>query len=151
MFQLYTLCIGRRIFFQPGLLKIRTSLHFLCNTVLRILLHVSPQFQRETLLLLFKEKCGAKIQVKYVNPITFYYVDIGTYCCVFVALLQKRIVAVHYSNIRGLSLKVAVPCRTPYSVQLPNKLTVYENSLIRGWICMMLTFKSIIFSNRPAF
>ncbi len=32
---------------QPGLTKIRTSVHFLCDTVLYTLLHVSPQFQRE--------------------------------------------------------------------------------------------------------
>ncbi len=32
---------------QPGLIKICTSVHFLCDTVLRTLLHVSPQFQRE--------------------------------------------------------------------------------------------------------
>lgn len=34
----------------------------------------------------FKEKCplsGAKTQVKYVNPGTFYYLDIGTYCSVY--------------------------------------------------------------------
>ncbi len=36
----------------------------------------------------------------------FYYVDIGTYCCVFITLLQKCIAAVQNSNIRGLSLKV---------------------------------------------
>ncbi len=36
----------------------------------------------------------------------FYYVDIGTFCCVFITLLQKRIAAVQNSNIRGLSLKV---------------------------------------------
>ncbi len=80
---------------QPGLIKIHTSVHFLCDTV-------------------FKEKCplsGAKTQVKYVNPGTFYYVDIGTYCCVFITLLHKRIAAVQNSNIRGLSLKVnALPC-----------------------------------------
>ncbi len=29
---------------QPGLINIRTPVHFLCGTVLRILLHVSPQF-----------------------------------------------------------------------------------------------------------
>ncbi len=29
--------------------------------------------------------------------------------------------------------------------ELPNKLTVYENSVIRDWICAMLTFKSIRF------
>jgi len=32
---------------QPGLLKIRTSVHFLCDTVLCTFLHVSPQFQSE--------------------------------------------------------------------------------------------------------
>ncbi len=32
---------------QPGLIKINTSVHFLCDNVLRTLLHVSPQFQRE--------------------------------------------------------------------------------------------------------
>ncbi len=41
----------------------------------------------------------------------FYYVDIGTYCCVFITLLQVRIAAVQNSNIRGLSLKVnALSC-----------------------------------------
>ncbi len=44
----------------------------------------------------------------------FYYIDIGTYCCVFIMLLQKRIAAVQNSNIRGLSLKVnALSCPTP--------------------------------------
>ncbi len=44
----------------------------------------------------------------------FYYVDIGTYCCVFITLLQKRIAAVQNSNIRGLSLKAnALSCPTP--------------------------------------
>ncbi len=33
--------------FQLGLIKIRASVHFLCDTVLRTLLHISPQFQRE--------------------------------------------------------------------------------------------------------
>ncbi len=32
---------------QPGLIKICTSVHFLCDSFLRTLLHVSPQFQRE--------------------------------------------------------------------------------------------------------
>ncbi len=41
----------------------------------------------------------------------FYYVDIGTYCCVFIALFQVRAAAVQNSNIRGLSLKVnALSC-----------------------------------------
>ncbi len=48
--------------FQPGLIIIRTSVHFLCDTGLRTLLYVSPHFQRE----IFTET-----QVKYVNPGTF--------------------------------------------------------------------------------
>ncbi len=32
---------------QPGLIKICHSVHFLCVTVLRTLLHISPQFQRD--------------------------------------------------------------------------------------------------------
>ncbi len=36
----------------------------------------------------------------------FYYVDIGTYRCVFILLLQERTAVVKNSNIRGLSLKV---------------------------------------------
>ncbi len=136
-----------------------------------------------------------------------YNVDIGTYCCVFITLLQKRIAAVQNENIPGLTLKVnALSCPTPNPTlnlpdsvekfktdiktyllmqpyhfnflicrfellcrtvinvtqdsnqssppkyvsvlhKLPNKLTVYENPLIRGWICVMLTFKSICFQN----
>ncbi len=67
-----------------------------------------------TFRLSFTGKCplsGAKAQVKYMIPGTFYYVDIGTYCCVFNTLLQKRIEAVQNSNIWGLSLKVnALSC-----------------------------------------
>ncbi len=41
----------------------------------------------------------------------FYYLYIGTYCCVFIKLLQVRIAAVHNSNICDLSLKVnALSC-----------------------------------------
>ncbi len=36
----------------------------------------------------------------------FYYVHIGTYCSVFIKLLQERIASVQNSNIQGLSLKV---------------------------------------------
>ncbi len=40
-----------------------------------------------------------------------YYVDIGTYCCVFITLLEVHIAAVQNSNIRGLSLKMnALSC-----------------------------------------
>ncbi len=44
----------------------------------------------------FKVKClvsRAKTQVKYVTLARFYYGDIGTYCCVFITLLQVRIAA----------------------------------------------------------
>ncbi len=73
--------------YQPGLIKICTSVHFLCDTVLCTLLHVSPQFQRE-----MSTEWQLKQQVKYVNPGTFllcwyryvllcfYYVASGTYC-----------------------------------------------------------------------
>ncbi len=54
---------------------------------------------------------GAITQVKYGTLAHFYYVDIGTYCCVFITLLQKRIAAVQNSNIRGPSLNVnALSC-----------------------------------------
>ncbi len=44
----------------------------------------------------------------------FYYVDISTYCYVFITLLQKRIAAVQNSNILSLSLKAnALSCPTP--------------------------------------
>ncbi len=36
-----------KVYFQPGLIKISVSVHFLWDTVLRTLLRVSPQFQRE--------------------------------------------------------------------------------------------------------
>ncbi len=80
---------------------------------------------------------GAKTQVKYMNPGTFllrryryilmcfYYVDIGTYWCVFITLLQKRIAAVQNSNIRGLSLKVnALSCPIPNpTLNLPDSVS----------------------------
>ncbi len=41
-----------------------------------------------------------------------YYVDIGTYCCVFITLLEVHIAAVQNSNIWGLSLKMnALSCK----------------------------------------
>ncbi len=50
----------------------------------------------------------------------FYYVYIGTYCCVFITSLQKRIAVVQNSNIRGLSLKVnALSCWMPYTKPNP--------------------------------
>ncbi len=69
----------------------------------------------------FKEKCplsGAKTQVKYVNPDTFLLrrYTVGTYCCVFITLLQKRIEAVQNSNIWGLSLKVNAPSSCKYAL-----------------------------------
>ncbi len=58
---------------------------------------------------IYKEKCplsGAKAQVRYVNLGTFYYVHIGTYCSVFITLLQVRIAVVQNSNIWGPLLKM---------------------------------------------
>ncbi len=64
----------------------------------------------------FKVKCpagGAKTQVEYVTMAGFVYVDIGTYFCVFITLLQARIAEVHDSNIWAVSLKVnALSCWT---------------------------------------
>ncbi len=47
----------------------------------------------------------------------FYCVDIGTYCCVFITLLQIRIAAVHNSNIWGLCLKVNALSCWKYALQ----------------------------------
>ncbi len=73
---------------------------------------------------IFKEKCplsGAKTQA---NLGTFlFYVDIGTYWCVFITLLQKRIAAVHKSNIRGLSLKVNALLCWKYALHQTQPLT----------------------------
>ncbi len=99
------LCVQYSVFSlsqtQPGLIKIRTSVHFLCDTVLCTLLHVSPQFQRECPL------SGAKTQVKYVNPGTFLLRRYRYISVCFIMLLQKRIASVvQNSNIRVVSLKV---------------------------------------------
>ncbi len=92
-----------RIKWHWRLMKIPTWSHkntYLCVlTVRHRLTYLTVRFARS-----FKEKCplsGAKTLVKYVNAGTFYYVDIDTYCCVFIALLQKRIAAVQNSNIQG--------------------------------------------------
>ncbi len=78
---------------QPGLIKIRNSLHFLCNTVLCTLLHVSPQIQREI-------ETSVWVALKHrLNTWTlgqFYYIDVSTYCCFFITLLQKHIVAAEF-------------------------------------------------------
>ncbi len=69
-------------FNQPGLIKIRK--YTFCATPVYV---PYCTFRRS-----FKEKCplsGTKTQVKYVNPGTFYYVDIGTYCCVFICCYRN--------------------------------------------------------------
>ncbi len=48
-----------------------------------------------------------------------YYIDIGTYCCVFITLLQKRIASFQNSNIRGLSLKVNALSCWKYALHQP--------------------------------
>ncbi len=54
----------------------------------------------------------------------FYYLDIGTYCCIFITLLQKLIAAVQNSNIRSLSLKCnALSCPiTNSNLNLPDSV-----------------------------
>ncbi len=47
---------------------------------------------------------GAKTRVQYMTLACFCYVDISTYCCVCVTLIQVRIGIVHYSNIQGVLL-----------------------------------------------
>ncbi len=41
------LCTNAIYFYQPGLIKIHTSVHFLCDTILCTSLHALLQFQRE--------------------------------------------------------------------------------------------------------
>ncbi len=48
---------------------------------------------------------GAKTWVQYVTLARFCYVDIGTYCCVCITLLQVRIAVDHNLNIWWVSLK----------------------------------------------
>ncbi len=70
---------------QPGLIKIRTSVHFLCDTF-----YVSySTFQRS-----FKEKyplSGPKTQVQYVNPGMFLLRRYRYILLCFITLLQVRI------------------------------------------------------------
>ncbi len=80
---------------EKNLIKICTSGYFSAWPFLHTLLHVS---KRNT------------TQAQYVNPGTFllhwyrhvlmcfYYIDIGTYWCVFITLLQIRIATVQNSN-----------------------------------------------------
>ncbi len=59
---------------------------------------------------------GTKTWVQYVTLARFCYVDIGTYCCVCITLLQARIAVVRNSNIRWVSLKVnALVGHIPYT------------------------------------
>ncbi len=103
----------------------------------------------------FKEKCplsGAITQVKYVNPDTFYYVDIGTYGCVFITLLQVHIAVVQNSTIRGLSIKVnALSCPTPNpSLNFPDSVNKCKTD-IKTYLLMqpchfdLLTCRFVLF------
>ncbi len=55
----------------------------------------------------------------------FHYVDVGTYCCVFIKLFQVRIAAVQNLNIRRLSLKGnSLSCPTPNpTLNLPSSVS----------------------------
>ncbi len=79
------------------------------------------------------------------NLARFYYVDIGTYCCVFITLLQKSFAAVHNSNIWGLSPKVnAQSCPTPNpTLNLPDsvnecKTDIKTYLLMQPWYFIFL-------------
>ncbi len=87
-------------FQNPGSFGIRASKYISAALLLRTLLHVRGSF---------KVKCpvsGAKTWVQYVTLAHFCYVDIGTYCCVCITLLEVCIAVVHNSNIQWVSLKV---------------------------------------------
>ncbi len=60
--------------FQPGLIKIRTSVHFLCNT---ILCHFAAVSKRNVHWVALKHRFNTWTLAH------FYYVDIGTYCCFY--------------------------------------------------------------------
>ncbi len=85
----------------------------------------------------FKEKCplrGAKTQVKYVNPGTFYYVATGMYCGV--------------SNIRGLSLKVnALSCPT---LNLPESVNKCKTN-IKTYLLMQRAISTSLYADLICF
>ncbi len=63
---------------------------------------------------------GAKMRFQYISLAHICYVDISTYCCVCITLLQVRIAVVHNSNIWGVSLKVNAPSCWKYPLHQPN-------------------------------
>ncbi len=101
--------------YQPGLIKI-------CTSVRHRFAYLTARFTAVS------KRNVHWVALKHrLNTWTlthFYYIDIGTNCCVFITLLQKRIAAVQNSNIRGLSLKVnALSCPTPIpSLNLPDSV-----------------------------
>ncbi len=73
-----------------------------CNTVIT---YLTTRFKVK------RPVSGTKTRVQYVTLACFCYVNIGTYCCVCITLLQVRIAVVHNSNIWWVLLKVhAVSC-----------------------------------------
>ncbi len=79
-----------------------------------------------------RQVSGAKPRVRYVTLACFCYVDIGTYCCVCITLLQVRFAVVHNANIGGVSLKVnAVSCwKYPLPKPNPKPTTVSTNAKV---------------------
>ncbi len=78
-----------------------------------------------------KVKCQvsvAKTLVQYVTLACFCYVDIGTYCCVYITLLQVRIAVVHNSNIGGCCWKGMLyhVGNIPYTKPNPKPITLKQ-------------------------
>ncbi len=89
---------------QPGLIKMRASVHFLARLFSRFTAH----FQRYWVAL--------KHRFNTWTLARFYYVHIDTYCCVFNKLLQQHIAAVQNSNIQGPLLKMYVLSSCKYAL-----------------------------------
>ncbi len=99
-------------------------------------------------------KSGAKTQVQYVNPGTFNYVDIGTYCSVFITLLQVHIAMVQNSNIRGLSLKAnALSCRTTPNptLNLPHSVNKCTTDITTYFFAISSSFADLNCFVEPCF
>ncbi len=80
------------VFYPTWSHKIRTSVHFLCNNVLCTFTAHFATFSKINV-----HRVALKRRLNTWILAHFYYVDIDTYCCGFIMLLQKRIAAVQNS------------------------------------------------------
>ncbi len=101
----------------------------------------------------FKEKCplsGAKTQVKYVNHGMFYYVDIGTYCCVYYSATET------YSGGSEFKYPGSVPksecsimleiCPTPNpTLNLPDSVHKYKTDIKPNSLMQLCRFNLLMF------